>query len=177
MAAVKKQYSMDELEVSYHQIEALYELISELVDTVEDGEQLQPDTQLALVGPLIDEITDATDALTEEFLLLAKANRIHTSHTASKSRIEGAMRRIYVSFDQYAKDSSRVAGRIGAKMKAKTDHIIAAIGEQIEQVIGIFLDFMRLSLAPIMGKTRKNDLVARNTHIAFQLHQMSKQAT
>ena len=175
MAAAQK--NMDELEVGYHQIEALYDMADALVDTVEDGEQLQPDTQLALVGSMIDEITDAADVLSEEFLLLAKANHGHSSHTASKSRIEGALRRIYVSFDQYAKDSKRVAGRIGTKMKEKTDKIIESIGKQVEQIISTFLDFMRLSIAPIMGKTRKNELVARNTHIAFQLHQLSKQAT
>lgn len=170
-----KDYGMDELEQGYHQVTELYEIVGELVDLVRHPDQTQPDAQLALVAPLIDEVTDAADVLTEEYLLVAKGARFKMSHTASKTRTEGALRRIYLALDDYSKRSARAASRIGQQMKDITDAVVDKIHRQVEKVVGILVEFMTLSLSSIMNKSDLDQLRQRETRVAFMLHQMSQQ--
>ena len=94
-APQEKEYRLEELEQYYGKIEELYDLTEHFVSTIEAPDVKDIDTQMALVEPLINEITDATDVLTEEFISVARGARKHTKGTASKSRIESALRRIY----------------------------------------------------------------------------------
>ena len=171
----KKHYTMEELENSYQEVTVLYDLAEELVELVEHKEQSNPDAQLALVAPLLDELTDATDVLTEEFILVAKGARYKINHTASKTRIEGAMRRVYVALNQYRSRSKRAANKIGKAMKQLTDDVVNQIHRQTEKIIGIFVDFIQLSLNSIMSKAEMEQIRARETRVAFMLHQMSQQ--
>ena len=66
--APKKEYSMEELEVKYNEVTSLYDYAEELVATVESQFVQDPNGQLDIVEPLINEIGDATDVLAEEFI-------------------------------------------------------------------------------------------------------------
>ncbi len=167
--AKRKDYTMEELEESYHQITALYDHASELVETVESRLTADPDLQLALVEPLINEVGDATDVLTEQYLHLADGARRGGTGKASKSLIEASMRRIYAAIADY-RERVQAAGRGAVNI---ADIIVAKIQRQVEKVIAIFLDFIQLSLAHIMGKAELDAIRQRESRVALMLHQMS----
>lgn len=172
-----KHYTMEDLEKNYQQVSSLYDMASELVELVEHPQQQQPDAQLSLVAPLIDELTDATDVLAEEFILVAKGARFKVTHTASKTRVESALRRIYIAISDYKTRSTQAAGRVGSQLKQATDLIVDRIHRQVEKVIGIFVEFIQLSLASVMNKNELEELKQRETNVAFMLHQMSQQGS
>lgn len=170
----KKHYAMDELEQYYLEVESLYDLTGNLVNTLEGQEPKYLDAQLILVEPLINEITDATDVLTEEFLLLAKGARHHISNTASKSRIESSLRRIYTAINDYRARSARVYGKTASKLRETTDRVVDAIQEQVEKVVAIFVEFIQLSLQSIMNKVELGLLFQRQQKLALAMHAISQ---
>lgn len=170
----KKHYAMDELEQYYMEVESLYDLTGELVNTLESPETRSIDTQMMLVEPLITEITDATDVLTEEFLQVAKGARHNMSHTASKSRIESSLRRIYTALNDYRARSARVYGKSSSKLREATDKAVDAIQEQVEKVIAIFVEFIQLSIQSVMNKVEMTLLFQRQQKLALAMHAMSQ---
>jgi hypothetical protein len=166
----KKHYAMDELEQYYLQVESLYDLTATLVDTLESPDVKSIDTQMALVEPLITEITDATDVLTEEFLQVAKGARHNMSHTASKSRIESSLRRIYTALNEYRTRSARAYGQTTSRLREMTDRAVDAIHEQVERVIALFVEFIQLSLQNLMSKADMDLLFQRQQKLALAMH-------
>ena len=69
----RNDVSVEELEARYADITALYDLAGELVETVESDFARTSEEQWSIVEPLINEIGDATDVLTEEFMHIAEA--------------------------------------------------------------------------------------------------------
>ena len=116
---------------------------------------------VVIVDTLINEVTDATDVLTEEFIALARGVRKHTKNTASKSRIESALRRVYSAMNDYKKRSEKMYAKTNSKVRDVTDKIVDTIQEHIEHVIAIFVEFIQLSLQSVMNKAEMDMLYQR----------------
>src|SRR5688572_4823949 len=83
--------STQDLQEKYYDITELYDLSQELLDTVESEFVKQPKEQFALIEPLAEEVGDAADILTEEFIAFAEGKK----KMRNKNRIEGALRKVY----------------------------------------------------------------------------------
>lgn len=167
----KKQYGMEDLEQRYHQITALYDQANDLLATVESEFVKDQDAQLALIEPLIHDLGDATDVLAEEFVLVAEGVKNKGKSRASKTRIEGAMRKIYNAIHAYHGRVRGAGKRAQDVVKNIADPIVAKIQRQVEKVIVVFLEFINVSLQNLMNKTDLEALKVRDTRIAMMMHQ------
>ncbi len=175
MAQPQRKHTMDELESAYNELTSLYDYAGELVETVESKFVSDPEAQLALIEPLVNEVGDAVDMLTEEYLSLADAARRKTIGASSKTRIETALRRIYVAVNEYRERVRDVTKQAHQAITNIADPIVNKIQRQVERVIVIFLDFVQLSLSSIMNKGEMDQLRQREARVALMLHQMSQQ--
>jgi hypothetical protein len=167
----QKEYSVEVLEAQYNEITTLYDYAEELVATVESEFVADPAAQLEIVEPLIAEIGDATDVLTEEFVLIAESRHHKHQSKASKKRIEGALRKIYVAVADYHKQVKDISKKAHGAIQNIADPIVAKIQRQIEKVVVIFLEFIQISLANLMSKAEVEALKARDARIALMMHQ------
>ena len=170
--AQKKNYSMEELEVKYNEVTSLYDFAEELVATVESQFVQDPDSQLDIVEPLINEIGDATDILSEEFILVAEQKKGKAAK-ASKSRIEGALRKIYVAVNDYHTRVKSVSKKAHGAIANIADPIVAKIQRRVEQIVVTFMEFVQVSLANIMNKAEAEALRVRDARVALMMHQQA----
>lgn len=155
---------MSELEQKYHEITELFALSDELLETARAA--INPEQQLDMVEPLIEVIGESTDVLTDEYIALIEGNAARKK--AAKSKIEGALRKIYGAmrdFSLRATDTKNAAHAVVKKIK-----------HQLETVIANFMEFVSLSLDRIMQKSDVEELKQRHAHIALMLHQLGQGA-
>lgn len=171
MNNAQKEYSTEDLEQRYNDIAALYDLAGELVDTTESKLVADPEAQLALVEPLVHDLGEATDILTEEFVLVAESTKPKKKNRASKAHIEAALRRIYTAIHEY-RTRVRAAGKNAANI---ADAIVTKIQRQVERVMVIFLEFIQISLANLMGHAELEALKVRDARIALMMHHAAMQ--
>lgn len=171
----KSDITVEELESRYNEVTILYDLAGELVETVESDFVNTPESQWAIVEPLINEIGDATDVLTEEFIHVAEGVKRGAQGKASKSRIEGALRRMYAALNDYRERVRNVTKQAYNALENIADPIVAKIQRQVERVIVIFLEFLQLSLSSIMNQAELSQLKAREARVALMMHQMAQQ--
>jgi len=172
MTNTKKQYTTEEMESKYNDITVLFDYAEELVATVESQFVQDPEAQMALVEPLINDIGDATDVLSEEFITIAESKR-GKAVKASKSRIEAALRKIFVSVTDYQAKLKATSKSATSALKNIADPIVAKIQRQVEQVVAVFLEFVNISLYSIMNKAEVEALRVRDTRIAMMMHQQA----
>lgn len=166
----KKEYSMDELEIKYNEITELYDYAEELVSTTESQFVQNAEEQMAIVEPLINEISDAADILGEEFIMLAEASKGKAAK-ASKSRIEGALRKIYAAVHDYQARAKGTSKRATNALHNIADPIVTKIQRKVEQIIVTFLEFVQISLMSIMNKAEVEALRVRDSRVAMMMHQ------
>lgn len=148
---------MTEWEEKYYEISELYALADDLLATVPQA--ADPQAQLDLVGALVETIGESADILTEEYIAFCDGKKKSTA----KSRVEGAIRKIYMGIHQLGssvRDARNTALLVAKKIK-----------RQLEQVIANFMEFTLLSLDRIMQKQDVEELKQRHAHIAMMLHQ------
>lgn len=167
--------SLEELEARYNEITLLYDLAGELVETVESDFVASPEMQWSIVEPLINEIGDATDVLTEEYILAAESVKRGIAGKASKSRIEGAMRRVYSALNEYRERVKNVTKQAYNAIENIADPVVNKIQRQVERIVVIFLDFVQLSLASIMNHSELSQLKAREARVALMMHAQVQQ--
>ena len=169
-AAINKS----DYEQKYYEISELYDLAEELTDTVQSEFCANPEEQLAIVAPLIEQVGDAADVLCEEYiqLLEGKGKRFG----GSKSRVEGALRRIYVAIDEYGRRVKQAAQETGHNIVNIADPIVKKLKRHMETVIGNFMELVELSLDRIMQKSEIEELKQRQAKIAMMLHQLGQGA-
>lgn len=172
---VKSDISIEALETRYNEITHLYDLASELVETVESEFASSPEQQWSVVEPLINELGDATDVLTEEFIHLAEGVKKGIPGKASKSRIEGSIRRIYAALNEYRERVKNVTKQAYNAIENIADPIVQKIQRQVERVVVIFLDFVQLSLSSLMNAGELSQLRAREARVALMMHQAAQQ--
>ena len=168
---MKRDYSIDDMELKYNYISDIYNLAEELVETVDSKLVTNSGEQLEIVEPLINELSDATDILTEEFIFIAEGRRGHTSKQANKSRIEGAIRKIFNALNDYQERVTTVSKKAHGSIMNIADPIVKKIQRHMEEVLVIFFEFIAISLASIMNKTQLETVKARDPRIALMMHQ------
>ncbi len=166
-------YTMDDYKSRYNDITTLCDSAEELLATVENSASKDPQAHLDLIEPLINEIADASDVLAEEFLLIAENKEKRSSNKHSKKRIEAALRRIFVILNEYQENSKVAVKKIGEGAVKLTNAIVKKIKDQLDKVVTIFFEFAQISLQNIMNKAEIEALRARDTRIAFMMHQYS----
>lgn len=162
MSAAIKQMSV--WEQKYYDISELFALNDELLTTVEQA--ADPEAQLALIEPLTEVLGDSAELLTQEYITLCEG--VSPQKTNAKSRIEGALRRVYMAM--HAFELSVAETRNAALM------VVKKIKRQLELVVSHFMDFMLLSLDRVMQKNDVDELKERHANIALILHQMGQGA-
>jgi hypothetical protein len=171
--AVRQEYRMEDLEQRYNEVTKLYDLAEEVLSTVESSLVSDPDGQLAMVEPLVNEVGDAVDVLAEEFMLIAESKKNKTQSRASKKNIEGSLRRIFVAIAEYQARVSSVTKKAHGSIMNIADPLVKKLRRQVEQVVVVFLEFMQISLQSIMNKTDLDALKQRDSRIALMMHQMA----
>lgn len=167
------EYSMEEYEAKYNEITKLYDYAEELVSTVESELVNNPAAQLEIVEPLINDIGDATDILTQEFILIAESHKNKSQNKASKKQIEGALRKIFGAINKYQTRVRNISKKAHGAIMNIADPIVQKIHRQVEQVVIIFLEFIQLSLQSIMNKVELEQLKARDARVALMMHQQA----
>ena len=171
--AQEKEYSLDDLEAKYLEITKLYDQAEELISTVESSLVKNPELQLEIVEPLVDEIGEATDMLTEEFMHIAESKKSRSPNRASKKNVEGALRKIFTAISDYNARVKDVSKKAHGSIMNIADPIVKKIQRQVEEVVVIFLEFIQISLQSLMNKAELDTLRARDQRIALMMHQHS----
>lgn len=171
--ASKKDYSVADLEAKYNEITLLYDYAEELVSTVESKFVSDPAQQLEMVEPLVNELGDASDILSEEFLLIAESKRYKNQNKASKARIEAAFRRIFAAIHDYQARVRDVGKKAHGAISNIADPIVDKIQRHVEEIVVVFLEFVQFSLQNIMGQTALEALRVRDARIALMMHQQA----
>jgi uncharacterized protein YhhL (DUF1145 family) len=165
-------YSIAELELKYHDITELYDLAEELVETVESEFVVDPESQLMLIEPLAETVGESADILSEEFLAMANQQK-STNNSRSKTKIESALRKVYVAIDHYRKQVSSAAKNASQALMNIADPIVEKIKRQVEVIVAMMVDFVDISLDRIMQKAYIEELKQRQEKIAVMLHGIS----
>ena len=167
---------MEEFEAKYREITRLYDYAEELVSTVESTFVKDPEAQLEIVEPLINDLGDATDVLAEEFLLIAESTKNKVPSKASKAHIESSLRKIFAAMNDYQARVRDTAKKAHGAIANIADVIVKKIQQQVEQVVIIFLEFIHISLMNVMGKPALEALKVRDPRVvALMMHQQAMQ--
>ena len=161
----------EELEARYSELTALYDLAEELVTTTESEFITNPEAQFLLIEPLVEQLGESTDVLTEEFINIAESSQGHVK--ANRNKIESALRKVYVAVEDYKKRLNVEPGSQKALANI-ADPIVDKIKRQAEKVITVFLEMIDFSLDRIMQKSEVEELKQRESKVATMLHQISQ---
>lgn len=168
-----KDYSMNDYKARYNDIVALCDCAEELLATVENPAIKDPHAQLDMIEPMINEIADASDVLAEEFLLIAESKKTRGANKFSKKRIESALRRIFVAFNEYQENVKSLTKKTNNIAANLVKPIVQKIQLQLDKVVAIFFEFAQISLQSIMNKAELDALRVRDSRIALMLHNFS----
>lgn len=172
--AVQKNYSMDDLETKFESIAVLYDYAEELLLTVESQLVADAEQQLDIIEPLVTEIGEATDILSEEFVFIAEGiKRKKTNSRANKTQIEAALRKLYTALHEYQERVRDVSKKAHGAFMNIADGIVQKIQRQVEEIVVVFLEFVHISLSSLMGKAELEALKVRDTRIAMMMHQQA----
>lgn len=169
-AALKKDYSLDEMEVKYNTICDLYDLADELLATVDSPFVKDKEAQINLIEPLVAELSEVADILGEEFINVAQA-RGDSTKAINKTRIENAFRKAFAAIDEYKEKAKASSKKMGGLIRNIADPIVKKIKRHLEEVVVIFLEFVHLSLASMMHHQQLEALRVRDQRIALMMHQ------
>lgn len=168
-------HNLADLELKYHDITALYDLAEELADTVESEFITNQDEQLAVVEPLIEQVGESADILSEEFLVILESKG--KTSLASKKRVEQAMRKMYAAIEGYKKRVEASKKKASESLKNIADPVVEKIKRQIEVCVTVFIQFIDISLDRIMQKEQIEELKKRQERIAIILREFHQNAT
>ena len=82
----------DDLEKQYKQITELYDLAEELASTVESKFFSNQEEQITLIEPLISQVAETADLLSEEYVSLFE---VPLRKKSAKTRVESILRKLY----------------------------------------------------------------------------------
>lgn len=164
--ALAAEKSMSELEQKYNEVAELFSIAEELASTVDNTFIRDPKSQMNLVEPLINTIAESADILTEEYIALLEGSK----QPSSKTRIESAMRKIYVAMHEYSARAGRVTQNAVGNIRNLADPIVEKLKRQMETIVANFMEFVKLSLDRVMQKHDIEELKERHERIALMLH-------
>jgi len=154
------------LEKQYREIASLYDMAEELAGTVESEFTKDPETQLALIEPLIAQVADSADVLTQEFITVIEKPVLAKS---AKNRVEGALRKIFMALEEYRKQLGLRSKQTAEGLLNIADPIVEKIRKQAEKIILIFMQLMAISLDRIMHKFEIEEFKRANDRLISTL--------
>lgn len=169
---VNDMATQENLEESYQQVIALYDMADALITTVEKSPKTTKETHFQIVAPIVEQLEESTDVLTEEFITFAQ-QKGQKGSSSSRTKVESALRKIYAALDQYKALTQTTKKQALESVSNTVDPVIEKIKRQVEKVITIFVRFVELSLDRIMHKSDLELLKKREVTIATLLHNMS----
>lgn len=164
--------AMKVTEEDYQDIVVLYGHADSLASTVESASLKERRAQYKLISPLVEEIELASDTLTEEYMQIAEQGQ--KPGKSAKTKIEGALRRLFVAIDQYTLRAEEAKATLSEKSLAATGKLVAGLRRQAERITAIFLNFVALSVDRIMHRKEVEEMKKHEAHIATTLHNLSK---
>lgn len=173
VSVLQKEYTTKDYKESYDSIAVLCDYAEDLLSTVENPIISDKNEHLELIEPLINEIADSSDILSEEFLLIAESKRSRSTNRASKKRIESTLRRIFNAISEYHQNLKSLSHQTKNVTVKVTAPIIEKIQKQLDTVLAVFFEFIQISLQSIMNKAELDALRARDSRIALMMHQYS----
>lgn len=166
---------LEKLEESYQQVTAFYDLADKLIQSVLSSPEDQQEAHFKLVNPIVEQLEESADILTEEFIHIAKGQEA-AQGSARRARIETAFRKAYMAMDDYNKQVNAMRQQaLFKKMSDSVQPMVDGIKQQIERVISIFVGFIDLALDRIMQKNELDYLRKHDEKIANMLHNMALQ--
>ena len=159
----------DELEKQYREITSLYNMADDLTSTVEDKSIKNPDEQLSLIEPLINEIAESADVLSEEYIALLEKP---TRKKMSKVRVEAALRKIFLALEAYRQRLSELTKTTVMALANIADPIVDKIRKQTERITLIFMQLLEISLDKIMRKYELDEFKRANQVIVGSMIQI-----
>lgn len=170
MGAAKQDYSLSDLGMKHGEVVAFYDYADELAGTIDSQFIKNPDAQAELVEPLISEVIEAADILSQEFVFVADHKHNRNVPKFRISRVEGALRRIYSALSDYRQRAGTSTRRTKDAIVNIADPIVEKLQRQVERVVTIFLEFVHLSLDRFLQKPELDMLKQRQTNITFLMH-------
>jgi hypothetical protein len=159
----------DTSEKDYRMITSLYEMAEDLASTVESEFVKDPEEQIALLEPLITQIADSADILTEEFInVLEKPSR----KKSAKTRVESALRKIFMALEEYRNNVGLRSKKTLTALANIADPIVDKIRKQVEKITLIFMQLVEISLERIMHKYEIEEFKRSNNKVASMLLQL-----
>jgi len=158
----------DELKHQYEDITSLYDMAEDLAATVENKLVKNPEAQLALVEPLINDIADSADALSEEFIDILE-NPSHKK--TAKTRIEKALRKMFMALETYRNRVKETTADTTVAILNVADSIVNKIYKQAEKIMLIFMRLIDISLERIMRKHELDEFRRNNSQFINMLPQ------
>lgn len=155
----------DDMKAQYDEIASLYDMAEDLAATVESKSIKNPKQQMAIVEPLINDISDSADVLTEEYInIMENPSR----KKSAKNRIEKALRKIFMALDNYRAHVNEISGNTLAALSNIADGIVNKIHKQAEKIMIVFMRLLDISLERIMrahelAEFRRNNEKFTNT--------------
>lgn len=160
----------DEMKEQYDEIAALYDLAEELAATVESKFVKSPKEQLALVEPLINDVADSTDVLTEEYISIMEEP---ARKKPARARIEKALRKIFTALDTYRARVYEAGQETAGALANIADAVAVKIQKQTEKIMIIFMQMIDISLERIMRKHELDEFRRRHEQIVNSIPQHS----
>ncbi len=173
VTVTQKEYTMSDYKAGYDNIAILCDYAEDLLTTVESPDISDKNSYLELIEPLINEIADSSDILSEEFLLIAESKKSRTTNKASKKRIESTLRRIFTALGEYQQNLKSLSHQVKLNSVKVAAPIVDKIQKQLDTVLAVFFEFIQISLQSIMNKAELDALRARDSRIALMMHQYS----
>ena len=156
---------MNQYNDQYGKLIALYDTAEKLVEAVRYDDLEHAVRALNAVEPLVEDVESAADTLTEQFCDLAEGG--WDGRKLKKNKVETALRRIFAGIQKYSDQSDELFEVIRARVSA----VVKELRELTEEIVAIFLVYVRLSVEKIMHKNDIDDMKRRKQYIALMLHE------
>jgi hypothetical protein len=157
----------EEKQSDYAKIMALFDECDVLADSIESRDVLEPEARLVLLAPMISDVSEAADELSEEYVaLFENPGRTQTA----RNRVESSLRKIFMALEGYklrAKKHNKDA-------LAKVDRLVTHLQEAVDKVILLFVRVLDISVARIMQNQQAEEFKRRHREM-FALHQLGMQ--
>ena len=158
-------------EGNFRKIVGLYDVAEELLLTVENQTEVNPELQLEMVEQIVETIEESADILAGEYANLAEGTQ--GKKKINKKIVEGALRKIFLSVDDYKKKASTISESAARSIDRLVKPVLGRLRGAVEEVVSFFLEVVEISLEKIMHKTEVEEMRKRNQRIAQLMHQMA----
>lgn len=162
----------EEQEAEFREITHIYDIADDLLATVESEFVSNPEEQLAVVEPLVEQIGASADILSEEYIALMATGK---SNPQRKSKVESALRKLFIAMDDYAKRAKAKAGNHSGTLANIADPIVARLRRQVERVVAVFAHWMQLTLSAIASRQQLEQMRRHEARISEMLSNQKHQ--